>query len=82
MSAIVELFNVTCIFDGDFYRWSSPDNPTIAELLNSLLDSGGPSGSDPNPAGTAANEARRTFGAKIIDIEPTVPNKETVGVVQ
>ncbi len=82
MSAIVELFKVTCIFNDDLYKWSSPDNPAIARLLNSLLDSGGPSGSDPNPAGTAAQEAKRTFGTKIIDIESTVPSKETRGVVQ
>ncbi len=46
------------------YEWSSADR-TIARLLNRRRQEFGPSGSDPDPDRTLADEAVRVFDARI-----------------
>jgi hypothetical protein len=57
------------------YRWSS-DTPELLALLNVLLDPTGPSGSDPNPDLTAAQNAANLLGGQIVAAEALDPPVE------
>lgn len=59
MAATISSFGITATVDG--YEWSCPVK-ALEHILNSLLDEGGPSGSDPNPDHTAAIEALDFLG--------------------
>lgn len=47
------------------YHWTC-DNPAFEKVLNNMLSSCGPSGSDPNPDLTAARKAVERYGAEIL----------------
>lgn len=47
------------------YEWAG-DNDALVDLLNAMLDSGGPSGADPNPNLTAAQAAISRLGGEIL----------------
>lgn len=51
MSATIEILSKKYTIDS--YKWSGP-NKEVVNMLNSFLDLNGPSGSDPNPDATAA----------------------------
>lgn len=68
MAAIVEINGDKAIIRD--YKWSS-SNRQLAEILNTMLDPLGPSGADPNPDGTAAEEAVRRLGGRVISIDET-----------
>jgi len=59
------------------YEWRA-DNPAVANLLNSLLDPAGPSGADPNPDLTTAQEIAIRFNGEVLDFEPV---KSETGIV-
>ena len=52
----------------DAYVWTS-DNKPLADALNAMLPALGPSGSDPDPDYTAAQNACETFGGEIIEAD-------------
>ncbi len=47
------------------YEWTG-DNDALVDLLNAMLDSAGPSGADPNPDLTAAQNAIDRLGGEIV----------------
>lgn len=49
----------------DQYQWKTK-RATFQKLLNSFLDPGGPSGSDPDPDYTAAQAMIKHFGGQVI----------------
>jgi len=62
----------------DGYKWSSKDKK-LAELLNVMLDPLGPSGADPYPGLTAAQEAVDKLGGEVVEYDkPTDYPKGTV----
>lgn len=52
----------------DNYRWTS-SNKGIARILNNSLSPDGPESYDPNPDYTAAQEAVKRFGGKIVSFD-------------
>lgn len=68
MTAIVEINGKKAVIKD--YHWTSPDND-LARTLNGLLEPGGPSGADPNPDGTVAQDAVKKFGGRVISISPS-----------
>jgi hypothetical protein len=52
------------------YKWTCPESPELEGLLNARLNPGGPSGSDPNPDRTAAQNAVKFLGGKVTDPGP------------
>ena len=64
----------TATIDG--YEWTS-DDKNLAEYLNTMLDPLGPSGADPNPDLTAAQEAVKELGGKVVlfDEVESVPGR-------
>lgn len=69
MSVVLKMGDVISCMDDDEYWWKSEDPKTEA-LLNSILDEDGPSGGDPHPAGTAAEEAAERFGGEVVRSDP------------
>jgi hypothetical protein len=65
MAATVKIDGQTSKIDG--YEWAGDEPLTL--LLNSLLDPAGPSGGDPNPEWTAANEAIKQLGGEILSFD-------------
>jgi hypothetical protein len=64
MAVIVRLASgTTAIIDG--YYWTARD-PTVAALLNAMLEAAGPSGADPDPDRTAAQRAIAVLGGEIL----------------
>lgn len=51
MSATIKIMNENYIITD--YKWSGPDK-VVVDMLNSFIDPEGPSGADPNPDATAA----------------------------
>lgn len=68
MTAIVEINGKRAVVKD--YHWSSADE-ALATMLNALLNPNGPSGADPNPDGTAAEEAVKRLGGRIISVDET-----------
>ena len=66
MAAIVRigLSEATC----DGYIWTSEDE-TLALLLNARMDPWGPSGSDPNPDCSAAQQAVEDLGGELLQCD-------------
>ena len=67
MSVTIEALGIKAIINE--YIWKSKDK-RFEVMLNSMLDPGGPSGSDPDPDYTTALEAINRFGGKILAHEP------------
>lgn len=65
MAATVKIDGMTSTIDR--YHWEG-DEP-VTSLLNSYLDPKGPWGYDPNPDYTAAAEAVKRFGGKILSFD-------------
>ena len=59
------------------YVWVSGDKELI-NMLNEILPLGGPSGADPNPDGTAAQEAVKVLGGKVLKIVPVEFDPEVI----
>lgn len=53
----------------DNYQWES-SNKVLEKALNSLLNKNGPSPSDPYPDHTAAINAVKVIGGKIVKVDP------------
>lgn len=68
MSATIQIGPFEATIDG--WEWTCEDD-TLQRLLNTMLDPYGPSGADPNPDLTAAQEAVERLGGKIIRYDPT-----------
>lgn len=66
MSATIELGEEQYTIDE--YVWSGPTK-RIVDMLNSSLDTEGPSGSDSNPDVTAAQNIVDRLGAKMIGFD-------------
>jgi hypothetical protein len=62
MAATVEIDGQTATIEEN--KWTGDE--MLVSLLNAFLDPAGPSGSDPNPDWTSANEAIKRFGGKIL----------------
>ena len=75
MTAIVDFGVVKAVIQD--YKWSC-SNKHLERLLNTQLDPDGPSGADPNPDGTAAQEAATLMGGKVISIEPVEYDENAV----
>ncbi|RYX80929.1 hypothetical protein EON83_26325 [bacterium] len=59
MPVTVRMFcNIATVKD---YEWHC-DNPKVLDLLNATLEPDGPSGADPDPDYSAAEEAIRFYG--------------------
>lgn len=54
------------------YHWTA-ERPSFERLLNSLLDPYGPGGHDPNPDLTAAKEAMKLLGGKLLSWDESLP---------
>lgn len=67
MTAIIEVNGKRAVVK--HYHWTSSD-AELAELLNGMLDSVGPSGADPNPDETAARAAAEALGGRFISADP------------
>ena len=54
------------------YKWTSEDK-VLQGLLNSMIDPIGPSGADPYPDLTAADDAVKRLGGKVVEIPKQEP---------
>lgn len=68
MTAIVEINGTRAVIRD--YVWHSTDK-ALETVLNTLLDPLGPSGADPNPDATAAEEAVKRLGGRVISADET-----------
>lgn len=75
MSATVMIGGEKATIDG--YKWTS-DDQALEELLNALLDPLGPSGADPNPSLTAAQEAVKRLGGEVVRFDKPKFDPEAV----
>ncbi len=66
MPAAVRFGGIDATISG--YVWSSEDE-SLAGMLNAMLPAGGPSGADPNPDGTAAQEAVRILRGELVSVD-------------
>ena len=64
-------------FNREAYCWEG--DYALADLLNALLPDEGPSGADPDPAYSAAHEAKREMpGLEILEVDPPQPIEDDV----
>jgi hypothetical protein len=70
VAATIKITGITATCNG--YNWTSEDD-AIADFLNALLHPLGPSGSDPNPDATAAQEVINKLGGEMVHFDPTPP---------
>ena len=75
MSATVIIGGEKATIDG--YEWTS-DNQALEDLLNAMLDPLGPSGADPNPSLTAAQEAVKRLGGEVVRFDKPKFDPEAV----
>ena len=75
MSATVAIGGERATIDG--YEWTS-DNQALEDLLNAMLDPLGPSGADPNPSMTAAQEAVKRLGGEVVRFDKPEFDPEAV----
>lgn len=75
MSATVIIGGERATIDG--YEWTS-DNQALEDLLNAMLDPLGPSGADPNPSLTAAQEAVKRLGGEVVRFDKPKFDPEAV----
>lgn len=76
MSATIRIMSdVEATIDG--YEWTS-DNQALEDLLNAMLDPLGPSGADPNPSLTAAQEAVKRLGGEVVRFDKPEFDPEAV----
>lgn len=66
MSATIQIADIKATINN--YKWRCK-NKHYERLLNSMLNDGGPSGSDPNPDYNAALLAVKMIGGKVIDYD-------------
>jgi hypothetical protein len=57
------------------YRWTSAD-PSLEAALNAMLNPAGPSGADPNPDLTAAQDAVGRLGGVVVAAEAPAEEPE------
>ena len=66
MTAIISLLGMKATIQA--YEWVAEEE-RLKSLLNSLLDPFGPSGADPNPDLTAAQEAMHILGGEVVSYD-------------
>lgn len=55
------------------YRWTCEDLPALEDLLNAMLHPLGPSGADPYPDYTAAEDAAKRLNGEIVYADKLKP---------
>lgn len=71
MAVKVKIGPYEAIIDG--YQWSVPEDKDFEDLLNARLEPFGPSGSDPYPDYTAAQQVVSDLGGEIVEFDKPKP---------